>query len=247
MGFSLKSITSENEKRGLCTVLYGEGGCGKTTLCASIPNVDKALFMSCEDGLSVLGLEGVARTPLIDNWTDFQEQLEALALEDHDYKVIFIDTLDAAYEFLEAYVIKTFYGGDAEAAKSYGAKYNELRSEFGKVISAFKLMTRKGINVVPIIHSEVKKRRLPDTEEYDFYSLNLGGGKKGNASDMLYNFSDNTIFMRKDVMVKDGKGSGGSRVLQTQWEPAYLAKSRSDVPEKVAADPQYFEDNFLSL
>jgi len=108
-------------------------------------------------------------------------------------------------------------------------------------------MTKKGINVVPIIHSEVKKRRLPDTEEYDFYSLNLGGGKKGNASDMLYNFSDNTIFMRKDVMVKDGKGAGGTRVLMTQWAPAYLAKSRSDVPEKVASDPVYFEENFLNL
>jgi hypothetical protein len=239
MAFKLSDVTKAPSTRGACTVIHGVGGVGKTTFCANWARDKMGLFIQCEDGLSPLMIDDVDRTPTIDSLDSFKDVLRALMSEKHDYKVVFIDTIDALMPHLESYVVKTYYGGDEGKANAYKAKYEEMNQEFNKILMACQILQGKGVDVVFIVHSVIAKAKDPSSEEYDRWRLNLPGGAKTSLADMLYNYADNVFFANFDVTVTDKKGRGGSRVAYTSWTPAYDAKCRLSgrgMPDKIPFD-----------
>ncbi len=230
MGFSLKSITTKNTERGKCIVIHGEGGVGKTTLAADIAKDRGGLFVMGEDGLNV---EGVSRTGVIESWGEFQEALEEIALSDHEFKTIVIDTIDAMIPLLYSYVVETYYEGDEGKAGAFKAYYQQQYQEFDSVLRAFKLMQSKGIDVVVLCHTSTTNHKAPDSEPFNRYEMNLPGGTKTSLAEALYNYADFVLFARFNDIVTEGRGKGGDRVLMTRRNPAWDAKSRKDVPEKL--------------
>jgi len=233
--FSLANITTDNNSsRGKLITVHSQGGIGKTTLGAEFCTKENGLMILGEDGLSPLGFEGVPRTPVITRWEDFQETIKQLVTEKHGFKTVVVDTVDNMTTLLDTYVVDTYYGGDQKAADSYKAKYSEMNKEFNGLLGGFDMLLDKGINVIALVHSIVDTHRAPDSEAYQHWSLNLPGGAKTSLANLLYDHSDFVLFGRRDVVVADGKGRGGQRVLMTEWDSAWSAKSRGkDIPGKI--------------
>lgn len=233
MGISLKALTAKNQERGMTTVLHGVPSVGKTTLAAEACKDLNGFFILGEDGLSPLGIEGVDRTPVVESWLDFQEILEQVAMADHDYGAVFIDTIDAMVPLLEQYVIGKYYGGDVSKANAYKAYYTEMYQEFDKLLRVLSVIQNKGIEVFILCHSVVDTHRAPDTEAYQRFTLDLPGGAKTNLANALVSYADNVLFARFDVHSDGKKGTGTNRVAMTQWNPSWDAKSRKAKIDKI--------------
>jgi hypothetical protein len=159
--------------------------------------------------------------------------LEELALEEHDFKTIIIDTIDALFPALYDYVVNKYYNGDVSKANAFKSYYNEQLSTFNDVLRAFKVIQDRGINVVVLCHSVIADHRSPDSENYKKYELNIGGGIKTCCATALTSYADMVLFGKRDVVVSDGKARGGNRVLMTGCSASYDAKSRKSVPDKI--------------
>jgi hypothetical protein len=233
MGFSLSALTKENAVRGMCTVIHGSGGVGKTTIAAQVAEKHDGVIVLGEDGLSPLGFEDIPRTPVVESWADFQDMLETFALEDHSYRTVVIDTMDAMMPILQDHVVNKYYDGSISKANAFKAMYTEMAMEFNKVLTVLKMIQNKSINIIILVHSVVDTYRAPDSEPFQKFSLNLPGGAKTSLASMLYDYADNVLFARRDVLVSEKKGKSAGRVLMTEWEPAYDAKTRTEAPAKL--------------
>lgn len=230
--FSLASLTKENTKKGRGIVVHGTGGVGKSTLAVDACLAENGIMILGEDGISEMGTD-VTRTPLVKSWTEFQDIIVAIAKEDHDYSVVAIDTIDSLVSMLDDYVVTEYYGGDVKSANAYKAKYSEMKTEFIKLLNALEAIKNRNIDVVIICHSIIDTCRNPDDEAFQRWGLNLPGGAKTSLASLLYDWSDYCFFARRDVTVTDGRASGERRVLMTQWNAAWDAKSRKEVPNKI--------------
>jgi len=247
MAFDLSNVTSDNAKRAHCTVVHSPGGVGKTTFGVNACLAKNGLMILSEDGLSPLNIEGIPRV-FVSRWGtldkegykndgySFQDVLLSLMTKEHKHKVIVIDTMDALIPALDSYVVYKYYNGDIEKADAYKSKYLEYISEMSKVLKSFMVLQEKDIEVIVLIHSMIADHRDPSAENFKRWELNLPGGAKTSLADLLYNYADNCLFANYDVVVSDGKGSGNSRVAFTEWNAAYEAKNRYNLPYKFAFD-----------
>jgi hypothetical protein len=232
-------VTTENEKRADCIVIHAIGGVGKTSLLAEAVKTEGGIFLRVgEDGLSPLGLSDVPRYPdVINSWTQLQDVLRDLIVEKHDFKLVAIDSLDMIVPALDEYVVEKFYSGDADKANAYKAKYAQYYSEFQKILKAFEILRSRGITVLVSCHSVIVNHRDPSTEAFKRWEMNLPGGEKTSLANLLFDFSDYCLFGSFDVTVKDNRGVGGDRrVLSTRWTPAFDAKRRYNIPDKILFD-----------
>jgi len=69
-------------------VLYGTEGIGKSTFASQAP---RPIFVPTEDGLSEIDCE---RFPLAKTFEDVLTDLSALAIEEHEYQTVVLDSLD---------------------------------------------------------------------------------------------------------------------------------------------------------
>lgn len=256
----LSYATTKNEDRGTLNVLYGVGGIGKTTIGASIVKERDGILIQAEEGLSKLGIKDIPRINVnkindlrkkadpksepLPTWVNFLTTLAELATEKHNYKCIVIDTIDALVPSLEKYVVDKYYNGKQAKADYYSAKFQQFASEFGRVIKAFNSMMEKGIDVYVLGHSVVTTHKEPNNEAYQKWYINLPGGNKTSLADILYNNSDNFIFIGKHVNVIEGEAKNSETVAYTTWEPAYKAKHRVEMPKEIVLN---IEDNFKEL
>jgi hypothetical protein len=236
MAFSLKSLTTKNKDRGSLVTIYSEPGWGKTTLATEIIKDLGGFIISGEDGLSSLRIEDILHTPVIESWTEFQGYLESAALEDHGHKVVVIDTIDAMMPLLTDHVINTYYDGSMTKANAFKAYYTEMYQEFSTVLKVLNLILNKGCHVIVLCHSVIATVRQPDSEPFNAYDLALGGGAKTSLSDALVAASDFVLFGKFDIVVSEQRAKGSNRVLMTQFNPAYVAKSRRGGIPKLLCD-----------
>jgi hypothetical protein len=233
MAFSLKSLVSKSKERGKCIVIHGKGGIGKTTLAVDMCKEKNGVFIQSEDGMTSKKFDGVERTGVIDSWTGFTEVLETLALEDHDFKCIVVDTMDKFMPLLFDHILERDYGGNKDKAMAFRAYYQQQYQEFNAVLKAFEIIQNRGIDVVIIVHSVVESHKNPESEPYQRYGLNLPGGEKTNLASCLIDYSDFTLYAKEDIIVTEGKARGGNRVISTKMSPVYDTKKRDDMPDKI--------------
>jgi hypothetical protein len=215
-------------------VIHGEPGVGKSTVTADMAKELNGFFILGEDGISKLGIEDLMHTPdTIKTWEEFTEYISLVAFEDHPYKCIVIDTLDSIMPKFIQHVVDVYYGGSTEKAQSYGAYNADMKRIFSEVLEGFNIIMGRGIHVVVIVHSVVNTVKQPDVEAYSSYEPNLPGGTRTSLADMLVGFADYVLFCKYDYVVSEGKARGKNRVIMTQNNPAYTAKTRGNVPEKI--------------
>lgn len=253
MDFDLSKVNSNNSNKAHCTIVHTPGGVGKTTFGAQACLDQGGIMLLGEDGLSPLQLKNVPRQS-IKRWgtvdhidhdnsgTSFQDVISQLVQSEHKYKLVVIDTLDSLMPSLNNYIICKHYNGDEAKANDFQKKLVDYVQEINKVLTGFYVMQEHGIEILLLVHSTIANCKEPGNEPYDRWQLNLPGNKQASVADTIYNYADNCFFANYQVVVNKRRGVGTNRVMHTQWEPAWDAKTRLELDKEIVFDYKTYSE-----
>lgn len=239
MAISLNSLIRSSEQRKPARLLvHGVQGVGKTTFAAQAP---APVFIQCEDGLAGVDVEAF---PLARSFNDVMEAFGALYSEDHNFQSVIIDSIDWLEPLIYAQVCadngwtnieQPGYGKGYIAAMNYWRQYidgvNALRDD-------------KGMWVIQLAHTDVKKFEDPSADAYDRYIIKL----YNKAAALMLEHSDAVLFLNYLISIKtteQGFGNkktravgGGQRIAYCAERPAHIAKNRYGLPDSIMVPGQ---------
>lgn len=218
------------------TLLYGTHGIGKSTWAASWP---KPICLPTEDGLADIDVDAF---PLVKHYPQALGAVESLITGKHDYKTLIVDSLD----WLEQIIFKSVaekHSKKTVAEVDYGRGYVEAATMLKHMLAGFdRCRDDRGMHVVLLAHSDIVKFESPDGDTYDRYGPALN---KKHCAPLVQQWCDEVLFAHYKTFTRKtdegfGRsraiGTGGKRVVETQEKPAFLAKSRLDLPEEMPLD-----------
>jgi hypothetical protein len=205
--------------------LYGVAGVGKTTLASQFPN---PVFALVEDGAGTLDITGAPIT----SYEDMMGMINSLYDEEHDFQTLVVDSVDWLEPLVWARACE-LNKWDSIETPGYGRGYVaalDLWRSYTEGLNA--LRNDKGMTILQLGHTEIKRHDAPDTEPYDRYIVKLHKG----ASALLQEHSDCVFFANYRVStVKSDTGFGqkktravgsGERIIHTVERPSHIAKNR---------------------
>ena len=227
--FTLESVTRGRRKAPYYIVLYGPHGAGKSTFAAGAPD---PIFIGEPGGTDHLD---VARFPAPESTNDLDAALESLENDKHDFKTLVLDTADylepIIYDFVcrEAKVssIEKAHGG---FGKGYVAAVDKWRTI---LISLDRLRSKRKMNIIILAHSHLKSVRNPLGDDYERYEMKLNAKAAAllKEAPMAVLFANYVSYTEKDEATKRAKAYGdGSRMVYTEFRPAFDAKNRYGLP-----------------
>lgn len=243
---SIMSSVEKPKTRPIVATICGDAGTGKTPFAGTFP---KAIFIRAEDGMqSIPTKDRPDAFPLLTQYANPSEavaalfdQLIGLANEDHDYKTVVIDSVTSLSTIFEADCLerdgraKTL----AQAMGGYGAGIQYVASQHWRVRKACSILNeRKGMNVVFLAHADVETMRLPDSDDYQRYSLRLNTKFLPPYVDDV----DLVGFIRLVSVVKGSDGerkraiSTGERELVVAAAAAQISKNRFGLSDPISMD-----------
>lgn len=243
MAISLASIQRSTALKAPKVVIYGVPGIGKTTWACGAPN---PIVLQTEEGL---GMIDAAHFPLATSYQDVLDAITALLSEEHDFQTVVLDSLDQLEPMLWRHVAER--DGKAHIEEfGFGKGYAYAADEMRVLLSGLDaLRDQRGMTVVVIAHSEVKRFESPEHEPYDRYQMRLDR----RANDIVCEWADALLFANYRVHIvkdkgkfdKDGRARAagrGERVLFTEQRPAFLAKNRYRLPPELPLAWEAFQN-----
>ncbi|CAA7615767.1 conserved hypothetical protein [Magnetospirillum sp. UT-4] len=231
MAISLASL-----KRSTCLappriLIHGVAGVGKTTFAAGAPD---PVFVITEDGLGTLD---APHFPLARSFDEVMEALAALYSEEHAFRTVVVDSVDWLEPLIWARACKDNGWKSIEDA-GYGKGYVAALDLWRQYIDGLNaLRDDKGLAVIQIAHTDIKRFDSPEHEPYDRYIIKL----HARAAALMQEHSDAVLFANYRIStVKSDVGfnkkvtralGSGERVLYTAERPAFLAKNRYGLPD----------------
>jgi hypothetical protein len=210
-------------------VIYGPEGVGKSTLASLTP---EAVFLDTEGGTHHLD---VIRLDEASTWEEIKASVARLATAQHPFKSLVIDTADWLEKRLAEHLC-TKANKDSIEDFGYGKGWVLLAEEFARFLSSLDALLARGMHVIFLAHSTVRKFEAPDQAgSYDRFELKLSK----QAAPLLKEWADLVLFANyvTKVAEKDNgrtRGVGGKeRVLFTTHTAAYDAKNRHGLPDKL--------------
>ena len=215
-------------------LIHGQEGVGKTTLAAKF---SRPIFLQTEDGTPA-GLK-LSTFGLLSSYPDVRDALAALGGEPHDHATVVLDSLDKLEGLIWADVCATNNWPSIEAP-GYGRGYVIPDRWWRDFLAALDWLRReRGLTIVLLAHSSIETISDPRASSYTSYQLRLHKRARGLVQDEM----DAIAFLATDVAVisenagfnkKRTRADGGStRWLHFEGRPAFVAKSRFDLPPKI--------------
>jgi hypothetical protein len=240
MAISLASLKSTAAVAAPRILLHGVAGIGKTTFASQ---ADRPVVVQTEDGL---GSIKVPYFPLAKSFDAVMEALAALYTEAHDHKTVVVDSVDWLEPLVWERACRDNGWGSIEEP-GYGKGYVaalDLWRQYLEGLNA--LRDQRGMTVIQLAHTDIKRFDSPEHEPYDRYVIKL----HARAAALLQEHSDVVLFANYRIStVKSDVGfnkkvtralGSGERVLYTAERPAFLAKNRYGLPDVLPLDWQAF-------
>lgn len=239
----LDKITTEKKKRGIRIMIYGDPKVGKSYFGAQIPN---HVFLNLENGLE--HLDGATKLPYTNEYTEVKAMLSELATQDHPYKTLVVDSADVLETLIRKWIAAQQGNTNIKDIVDipFGRGYPLLLAETRKLVNMFEyLASEKGMNIVFICHSEVKKMQPPIGEEYTYIAPSLyAKSSQGDSTLKIYtDYVDIIGYCEYRTIVKEtstgfgtrGQAIGtGERIMHLDASnPAYIAGSRYPMPKQI--------------
>ena len=242
MAISLKSLKKTGVARPPRIVVYGTHGIGKSTFAAQAPS---PVFIQTEEGLDAIN---VMAFPQSQSFDDIMDSIGVLASEDHDYATVVVDSADWAEQLVHKKVAQDNNVATIDAI-GYGRGYKAATDYWRQILDGLDhLRTDKGMQVILLAHTQVKRFDDPLADPYDRYQLDLHHASASLISewcDILMFANQQYSTVKSDVgfnqKVTRAVGSG-NRVLYTQERPGWQAKSRWPLPDMLPLDYSKFAD-----
>lgn len=218
-------------------IVTGGPGVGKTTFASKAPNV--VFLLAANEGAGDLD---IARIPIA-TWSALRAAVRQLATEAHPYRTVALDTIDA-FERLCWEHLTTKAGVDSiEKVGNFGKGYVAAVEEQQGLIADLDKLRAKGIAVIVLAHTGIKRYDDPEGSPYDRHALAL----HKEAVKLWTGWADAVLFAQLDVRLvegtaKDEKAKGKARdvkparLLWTEERAAYTAKNRQGLPESIPLD-----------
>jgi hypothetical protein len=213
------------------TLVYGGSGIGKSTFAACFPH---SIFIQTEDGAGDIEVD---KFPLAESVSDVYKQLQTLIVEDHKYKSLTLDSADWFEHMIWDSLVTeaNANGGSIDTIVDFGwgkgfAKAVTVLDGFLKMFDI--LRDSKGMEVVIVAHSEIKKFQNPAGESYDRYLPSM----HPTFTARIAEWCDEVLFCDRKKFTKSidegfkkkrSVGVGGDeRTIYTQERPTFFAKNR---------------------
>jgi len=231
MAISLASLNRTTVLKPPRILVHGVHGVGKTTFAAGAPD---PVFILTEDGLGTLD---VPHFPLARTFDEVMQELAALYTEEHPFRSLIADSVDWLEPVIHAKVCQDQGCGSIEDL-GYGKGYVHALDYWRQYLEGLNaLRDHKGMAIIQIAHTDIKRFDSPESEPYDRYVIKL----HSKASALLQEHSDIVLFANYRIStVKSDVGfnkkvtralGSGERLLHTAERPAFLAKNRYALPE----------------
>ena len=227
MAISLDSLEHGISTDPPRTLLYAPRGFGKTTWASEAPN---PIIVATEKGT---GLNDVRRTPLVNSFDEVMAWLRLLYSQEHPYESIVLDTLDGTEELIHDAVRKAHDDG---IFADYGKGFTLSLPYFEKLKAGLNALHNKGMNIIILAHSQIKRYEAPNTAAYDRFRIDV----HEKASKIFEEWVDCILFGNVKVYTTEEKGSFNKKVVKgvtndehiihTTERPAFVAKNRYDLP-----------------
>ena len=230
MAKSLASLRRVKADTPPLFVAYGVHGVGKTTLASGrIPRFYSVQTEEARQAAMELDSFGD-----IDTFDDVLTSIEALGTEQHDYKTLVVDSIDAMEPLIWRAVCEE-NKWDSIETPGYGKGYIIVDDKWRTFLSYCRGLTSSGIGVVLIAHSDITKFNDPVIGEYSRYGIKL----HKRAAALVQEAADVVCFCNYRVSIKKEESGfnkttrgvgGGTRMLHFEERPGFLAKNRYQMP-----------------
>jgi len=227
-GRKVFGVGRTRKDRAQRVVVYGTGGIGKTSLIALAP---EPVIFDLQGGADELDI------PCINDvhcWQDLMDALSDDTIWNFACQTIGIDDGSTLQQWAIEHTLATVPTEKGKKAHNiddygYGKGAGHVCNTFRQLLVALDRHVSAGRNVVIACHETAVMCPNPAGDDFLRYQpLLMQTGQTGRIRDEVKNWCDTLAYIGYDVHVKDGRGQGGgSRTIQVQESPAYLAKSRS--------------------
>lgn len=226
-------------------IVHGQRKIGKSTFGSKSP---KPIFISTEDGQDALDVDAF---PLCETLESVRSCIKELYKEKHDYKTVVLDSLDWLEPLAYAELCAKFKKDSIEDF-GYGKGYVFAADKVREVFAALNLLRKeRGMNILLIAHTEVKRFDDPQSESYDRYQMKLGR----HVAKLVEEWCDILAFaqIRAEIQKEDAgfskkrtrAESTGERVLRLTPSPAYDAGNRYGLPATLPLEWSALEEAMM--
>ena len=245
MAISLKSLRRTGVARPPRIVLYGTAGIGKTTFAAG---AEAPVFIPTEEGLDAVQADAF---PLCRTFEDVIGCLSSLISEDHSFRTVVLDSADWTERLIHGRVAADNNVATIDAI-GYGKGYKAAVDYWRQVLDGLDVLRdEKGMQVILLAHSQIKRFDDPLADPYDRYQLDLHSA----AASVVVEWCDVLLFANQRYStVKSEVGfnqkvtravGNGDRVIYTQERPGWHAKSRWPLPDSMPLDYPKFSASLM--
>lgn len=225
-------ITRGRKARAQKVVIYGPEGIGKSSFASQFPD---PVFIDTEGSTDNMD---VARMDKPTSWAMLKNEISFIKANPDACKTLVIDTIDWAEQLAVDYVCAQHQKNGIEDF-GWGKGYTYVQEEIGRLLNSLSELVDNGINVILTAHAQIKKFEQPDEMgSYDRYELKLGQKTSSKTAPLVKEWADMVLFAnyKTIVMTTDTgkkKAQGGERVMYTNHRPAWDAKNRHGLPDKL--------------
>ena len=259
MAVSVKGLTKKRATLPPRILIYSPPGLGKTSMAADFPN---AVFLQTEDGTpGDKDIVSISGDNVLATYDEVVEALQSLAVEEHDFTTVVIDTLDKLESLVWAKVCADNKWQTLEDP-GYGKGYVVADGYWRHLLDGLSnLRLNRNMTVVLLAHSDISRFDSPTSSPYNRYDIRI----HKRALALVQDDVDAILFINQDVSIKEDEAGfnkkvkhaegGGTRWLHAVGRPAFTAKNRYGIPDRVvyrrdegyAAIAQYLPAQYESI